>query len=606
MIRCPIVLGTLPLILTPLAARCGETVVHVRTPMAPPGWALLERELLRTNAAACRAFFGKYFDDRGYLLCVERWGGDDGPDDAIENCADWPLLHALGASDDLLRMYKKAWEGHLRQYTAARTTQVPFARDGMYYKEFPVCFDWLHNGEGLTAFNHQGLSDPNDPTFRQRVKRFAGFYLNEDPQAPNYDPAHRLIRSLFNGSRGPLLRPAPPQGGAGKHFGAAPRFRPGHGETSYEEMLAHFKDYTDIVGDHPQNLLATSLAVNAYLLTGEEKYKRWVLEYVDAWRERMAANGGIIPTNIGPDGTIGGSAAGRWYGGVYGWGFTVTDPHTGRPVHRNLHHLGLVGFGNAYLLTGDDRYLDPWRKMIDKINAQGRMADGRMTYPHMHGDKGWYDFTPQKYTHGALETWYWSMAPADRGRVPETAWVSFLEGKAPGYPEEALRADFAAIRRKVEGMRADPTTPDTRLADDSLAFSPAAVQALTQLTLGGLYTRKCGSVLHCRVRYFDPVRRRAGLPEDVGALVEQLAADRTVLTLVNLNPVEAREVVLQAGAYGEHQWTSAACEGNSVPVGGPLLMVRLEPGAGARLMLGTRRYVYQPTLAHPWDRIERR
>jgi hypothetical protein len=229
-----------------------------------------------------------------------------------------------------------------------------------------------------------------------------------------------------------------------------------------------------------------------------------------------------------------------------------------------------------------------------------------MTYPHMYGDKGWYHFTPEKYSFGALETWYWSMDPGDRGRVPDNRWVAYLEGKAASHPEEALRADFASIRRKVEEMRADTTTPDTRLADDPLPFSPAAVQALTQLTLGGLYSRKCGSVLHCRVRYFDPMRRRAGLPEGVGALVEQLTADRTVLTLVNLNPLEARTVVLQAGGYGEHEWTTAAWEGKSEAVGGPRLTVRLEPGTGTRLTLGTRRYVRTPTLAHPWDRAEGR
>ena len=32
--------------------------------------------------------------------------------------------------------------------------------------------------------------------------------MNEDPQAPNYDAEHKIIRSLFNGSRGPLLRKA--------------------------------------------------------------------------------------------------------------------------------------------------------------------------------------------------------------------------------------------------------------------------------------------------------------------------------------------------------------------------------------------------------------
>ncbi|MGE5194883.1 MAG: hypothetical protein ACM3U2_20515, partial [Deltaproteobacteria bacterium] len=59
-----------------------EPTLSIETPTSPPAWALLERELVRANTAACREFFEKYFDDRGYLLCVERWGGDDGPDDA--------------------------------------------------------------------------------------------------------------------------------------------------------------------------------------------------------------------------------------------------------------------------------------------------------------------------------------------------------------------------------------------------------------------------------------------------------------------------------------------------------------------------------------------
>src|SRR3954449_5296456 len=84
-----------------------DVSLSVETPVAPPAWALLERELLRANAAACEEFFARYFDDRGELLCVERWGGDDGPDDAIENCTDWPILHALGARDDVRRLYRK-------------------------------------------------------------------------------------------------------------------------------------------------------------------------------------------------------------------------------------------------------------------------------------------------------------------------------------------------------------------------------------------------------------------------------------------------------------------------------------------------------------------
>ena len=178
--------------------------ISIESPMAPPTWALLERELLKANTIACREFFDKYFDERGYLMCVERWGGDDGPDDAIENVADWPILHMLGASDDILHLYKKAWEGHLRQYTEAKTVDVPFAREGMYYKEFPVMMDWMHNGEGLRVFNLQGLSDPYDLSYQKRVRRYAGFYLNEDPEAQNYDFEHKIIRSMFNGSRGTI------------------------------------------------------------------------------------------------------------------------------------------------------------------------------------------------------------------------------------------------------------------------------------------------------------------------------------------------------------------------------------------------------------------
>src|SRR5688572_12287813 len=291
-------------------------------------------------------------------------------------------------------------------------------------------FDWFHNGEGFSAFMLQGLSDPNDHKMRLRSKRYAGFYMNEDPLAANYDPKHKIIKSMFNGSRGPLLRKATGLDWAGDPIEIGNRFKPGHGERTFQEMLDHFKDYNDIIGDHPQNMLATVLAANAYMLAHEPKYKEWLLEYVDAWLDRMKTNDGILPTNVGLDGKIGSAAGGKWYGGVYGWGFSVIVPQTKQMANRNNHYLGLNGFGNAYLLTGDDRWLDPWRKMIDKVNAQEkRTADGAKLYPHMYGDQGWYDFRPQKYAHGAEEIWYWSMKDADLARLPQAGWVAFLQGK---------------------------------------------------------------------------------------------------------------------------------------------------------------------------------
>tara|TARA_Y100000758_G_scaffold91879_1_gene63063 strand:+ start:1096 stop:2940 length:1845 start_codon:yes stop_codon:yes gene_type:complete len=588
---------------TPLRLEAAQpATVRLDRTVSPPEWALLERQLLVANTAACREYFGRYFDERGYLLCVERWGGDDGPDDAIENCNDWPILHALGANNDILRMYKKAWEGHLRQYTLAKTVEVPFARDGMYYKEFPVTFDWVHNGEGLTVFNLQGLSDPNDIRFGHRVRRFAGFYLNEDPGAPNYDPKHKIIRSLFNGSRGPLMRKATGLDWAGDPIEIANRFSLGHGERSYQEMVDHFKDYNDIVGDHPQNLLATSLALNAFMLTGQAKYRNWLFEYVDAWRKRTKDNKGIIPTNIGLDGTIGGATDGKWYGGVYGWAFSVVVPQTGALAHRNTHYLGHTGFTNAFLLSGDDKYLDVWRQQIKAINAQSKMIDGKRMTPRMYGDKGWYNFTPSPYTSGGLETWYHSMKDSDRSLFGGSSWVSYLDGKNPGYPSAALRGDLEQIRSRVAGSRADTTTPDTRLADDPMKFNPASVSSLIQLMLGGIHPGHRGQALHARVRYFDPVTRRAGIPEGVAALVEKMDHASVTLSLVNTDQLNARTVVIQAGGYAEHQFTGLTRGDDTVDLDSDTLSVRLAPGAGGRLVLAMKRYTNPPTMRFPWDR----
>src|SRR3954447_3754575 len=259
------------------SANASGISVDLDTRMDPPRWAILERQLLAANAPACREFFNKYFDTRGHLQCFVRWGANDGPDDAFENFNRWPELHALGGSDDVLQMFLKGHDGLIEQYTAAKTTDVPIARQGMYYKEFIVQSDWMHHGEGLQLFNRMGLSIPMDATYQQRARRFAGFYMGEDPEAPNYDPVHKIIRSMENGSRGPMLRKATALDWVGDSFDPN-GYAMVHRERSYKEMLAHYEEYTDVVGDNCLNLVATTLPLDAYMLAHEAKYKKWILE----------------------------------------------------------------------------------------------------------------------------------------------------------------------------------------------------------------------------------------------------------------------------------------------------------------------------------------
>jgi hypothetical protein len=578
-----------------------DVSLRIDTPMAPPRWAVLERRLLAENVPACREFFTKYFDKRGYVQCVVRWGANDGPDDAFENFNRWPELHALGASDDILEMFTKGHEGLLKQYTEAKTTEVPIARQGMYYKEFIVQSDWMHHGEGLQLFNRMGLSMPMDANYQSRARRFAGFYMGEDPDAPNYDPVHKIIRSMENGSRGPMLRKATALDWVGDPFDVK-GFDALHGESTFEQFLAHYEEYGDVVGDHFLNLVATTLPLNAYLVSGDRKYQTWIVEYMDAWLDRMKQNAGIIPSYVGLDGRIGG-AEGAWWKNAYGWGFSPVNPVTGKREDRNRIPRALVGFNNALLVTGDQKYVDAWRRMTDAVNAHARDVGGRKQYPTMYGADGWYGWRDTPWNVGALEVWYWSQRPEDLARAGAAGgWLDFLRGTNPGYPEQTLERDLGSIAKRVAAMRRDNTPPERRLADNMLDYNPAATESLVQLMWGALLPGREGGLINARLRYFDPDRKRAGVPPDVAALVSGLSDTGAIVTLVNLDPARARTVIVQGGAYGEHQLVSVTSGGKTTPIGSPLLTVRLEPGSGQRLELTMRRYANVPTVMHPWHR----
>jgi hypothetical protein len=574
--------------------------VVVDTPMTTPEWAKLERQLLDANTPACREFFDKYYDRRGYLQAFLRWGANDGPDDAFENFNRWPELHALGGDDTILRIYRTAHDGMIRQYSEAKTTDVPAGRDGMYVDEYSAQSDWMHHGEGLQLFNRMALSTPDDPVYLDRVRRFAALYMGEAPRAPNYDPERKLIRSMINGSKGPLLRKATALDWVGDPFDTT-GFVALHGESTYQQFLEHYVEYTDVVGDHFLNLVATTLPTNAYLATGDGKYRRWLVDYMDAWLARMKQNRGIIPSFVDVDGRIGG-ASGRWWSNAYGWGFSPVNPVTKRREHRNRIPRALVGFSNALLVTGDKKYVDAWRTMIAAVNANARSVDGQREYPTMFGEDGWYGWQREPWSVGALDVWYWSMHPDDRARVPANPWVEFLEGRNASYPESTLTRELDSIARKVEAIRADRTPPDKRLADNMLDLNPAATDSLVRLMWGALVPGREGGLLNARLRYFDPARRRAGVPEDVAALVSAMSDTQTSVTLINLNAREPRTVIVQAGGYAEHRIESVEWSGHRESVGATHLPVRLQPGSGAKLTLTMRRYVNQPTVRFPWER----
>ncbi|WP_347302576.1 hypothetical protein V5740_11285 [Croceibacterium sp. TMG7-5b_MA50] len=604
--------GAAALALTAAPIRAARSQFAIDTPMAPPQWAVMQRQLLDANARSCVDYYRTYVDERDWLKVFVRWGANDGPDDAAEATNNWLLLHALGGDDRILDLSQRFWEGHIDQYTIARTVETPAARNGMYRFEFPVQMDWQHNSEGLSSFNLMGLSAPGDRRLRDRTSRFADFYTGADPRAPNYDPRTRVIRSMMNGSLGPLMRPATALDWAGDPFDTS-RFHLEHGEQNYQQTLDHYVEYTDVVGDSPLNLQATTLGLNAYALGGGDRFRNWALDYLGAWVERTRANGDILPSNVGPDGVIGSSAGGNWWGGVYGWGFSPIVPQTGEREDRNRVPRSITAFMNGTLLgRGDPAFIELWRRQVAKLNDLGRTVDGQFSTPTMHGADGWYGWRAGLNRQNAGEIWYVTQRADDRAVAGDDPWLEFLDGRNPDYPVQSLQADMERIAAADARRLADDTTPQTRLADWPLDKNPASVKSLVQQMTGGLliarpsWSRQSppqgGVTLHCRLRYFDPVRRRAGLPPDCAALVHTMRDDAVEVTLVNLAD-EPRNVIVQGGAYAEHRLESVAIDGQQVAGAGRDVAVRLAPRSGARLTITQRRYADLPTLAFPWDRV---
>ena len=583
-------------------------VVEIDTPMAPPAWALAQWALLDANVEASFVAADKYVDDRGWMRITPNWGAMDGPDDVTETYRDLPIIYMLGGPPEILALHKKIWEGHLEQYTEAREPVVAAAKEGMLYREFCPQLDWEHTGEAMQPWYWYGLARSDDPDYLTRARRFAGFYMNEDPEAPNYDPERKLIRSLFNGSRGPLLTPATEYDWGGR---PRPRHDPRPGLPPRTERWTRMGYTVNLSGDHPQNMLTTNLAMTAYLLTGEEKYRDWILEYVDAWVDRAERNGGNLPSNIGLDGAIGGEWDGKWWGGVYGWNFRPkSEDGSDNPGNNYVMRGARIGFGIAFLLTGDDKYINALRRQIDNMYAQKKVIDGRMMVPHKYGDDGWYAYIDDSIRVGGntnfwsipelTDIYTWTLQPSDLPRIAEEGWIRYLHGAHADFPMESIAGDLERIRGQVHSVRVDSETADTRASSDMPVVT--AVGSLIHLMLGANDPGSSGNVLHAQVRYFDVEARRPGLPRGVGALVEEIRPDGITLTLVNTSPVHSRRVIVQTGAYAEHEAVTVRLDGQRLRVRDSQFEVSLKSGAGARLSIQMRRYSQRPTFRFPWDR----
>ncbi len=619
-----------------------EPAITITSRMTPPKWALMQRQLIEILNESAEEFTAKYTRPDGTLIWRDNWPGMDGSDDPYEAFMNFALLYALGGSERVYELACKMWDAITWQWT----------QYGQIHDEFDAYYDWMHHGEGNLFHYFFGLTKPDVLKERQRAVKFAELYTGDHPEAANYDKEKKLMRSPITGSKGPRFEMTEEDWvthrGVLDDYLAPFEDIPGVDFASGTCQWSDDRIYREIIqrmnermakGDVPLNLNATSLMAHAYMYTQDDKYKNWVTEYLAAWEERTARNGGLTPDNVGLNDQIGEYHDGKWWGGYYGWRWA----HGFQSIIEPLLNAGM----NAVLLTGDDSKLDLTRAQLDRNWELGRWEQGEYVVPHRHFDQGWTDYRSAN-PRFPIYLWYVSMKEEDAARVRRIAlsdhwreieipqrsgrnpvtmketkhyigntvpWFLYMQGEYPDYPEQILDANYKLITQQLDKMRSPAGDPHQWDWDHPYCIHlwqemcPVYFESLVQLMLGAPMHVSHGGLQYATVRYFDARNNRPGLPESVSALVHQVTADTVILSLVNTSLFARRHLIIQAGGFGEHCFTKAEVFDaddqvvRSTLLNGKWLPVQLDMGSGAKLRLTMKRYHSAPTYATPWSQL---
>ena len=567
-------------------ARQRVPVLQAETVRPVPAWAAKQRELLDLHVRVAEEFERAYMLPNGYFnFALVHGGGVAAPDDVFECIYKFPMLYALGAEEPTWRVWWKAWRASIEQCSE----QDLFANEMCKY------LDWHHNAEQYEGFWLAALCAPNDPEYRRQSLKFAGLYDGTNPDVPNYDPEHKVIRSILSGGAGPVLTATV------AHW------------DERADPPSFWDNWLDCAHDGPVNLVTTCFGTNAYMLTGDERHRSHVLEYTNAWRDRARNNNGIIPSIVNLDGTV----PQDWWGGVMGWNFTDFG---------GLFQVSIgprAAWANALLLTGDTSYYDTMRTLADELWEQrSKNKDGNPDVPCHYGKDGWYNQLGRAggvYASMLANIYLATMKDEDLERILqrpiqgmaghaeyheggyEPNWIRYLVGRNPDWPEKSLQRSINRAAGDLKALQGEHDAAEKERTDiRQVGMCGPLVNQMT----GGIMPLWHGQLHLARFRYFDPDRRRPGIPPDCAALVESMSDDSATLVLVNTSQTQSHTVLVQTGAYGEHQCLSVQPPGGKpVKVDGTLFSVDLAPRAQLRLVVKMKRYANTPTLELPWDTV---
>ena len=529
-----------------------EQEVVVGTPAEPPAWAKSELKAIEAMDAYLTAFLEAFVDEKTGKTIAEYDAGT--MDDVAEGFAIWDKFLLSGGSQRLRDAYVKIW-----QYLYDEAHRRGWFVDGFYKSGY----DAEHSSELFQLLWGALEMDPTNKELVKANKQVADCIIDRC-----YDPKSRLIKTAWLTSSG----------------------------------AKEYRDYKQ--WDYVLNTVFIHAAWQAYLTTGDQKYRKWALEYGTSWNELALANKGVFPYWV--DNTTR-QIKEPWYTGpgfpYDRWGFTTAA----RMYHAWPVEMVFLDKGNPEHLKGLDSTIDA----MFKHGTNGMPASGV-------DEKGWsrekyswhcvkvvdrpYALTFSKEAGERLKAYIAAIRKHDpKGSEAQfLAWQDFayFGGGDLDLPTKRFESIAGSADGRRKRLLAGEYKPKT--GDDFRAIGfPRLGWEYIDGSWWGLYDNgRCGGASTASVRYFhqEDGRTLCGLPKGVAALVRHIAKDHVWLLLYNAND-KPTDLIITGGHYAQHRIEKVEEAGAApVAVGKPVVKVTVRPRSEGGVTLRLGRCAAPPAL----------
>ncbi len=545
------------------ASRSEATPIRVGTAAKErPAWATKQLAAFAAIEKCYQDFMKRFVKPDGSTVVTARCSHGN-IDDIMEGFFKWDKFMLLAASDDLREKYVRVWKYHWKYGTEKR-----WFADGFYVKGY----DAEHAGELLPMLwaclelrpDDRELADLNIATAEVLTR----------PEWFDHQ------KGLFKYS---WVRSAPID------------------EAWRQKWLTRWR------GECGVNTIYSSCVWLAYLSSGKEKYRKWVLDYSRAWNAAAKRNKGVFPYHIDTaSGKFGPGGDGRWWKGTEkgtasfdyaGYGFVTPT--------RGFRNLPVAA---AFLDGGKTEHASG---LVSTVKAFFANAENGLPASAYDGDKGGW-FRGKKWPHHIpvlLDKAYVltfdpelkkliAGYPTEKARWLEremAEWCQFTYcGK--GDLSNAEKAFERAKRRAEKRMQKASALKDPRKGDDLTEVTHEYLGDLDYVD-GAQWTghnARCGGPSPGPVGYFSDKGRR-GLPPGVAALVRNVEEKSTTVLLANSRGKPVR-IILTGGYYGQHRIDAVASAGKRTAVKSRRVLLEVPAGGVAELKLTLVPCAEKPTL----------